>query len=397
MTNDYFLRGLIFMLAITGGRVVTMAGPVYDPGMVLVEGGRIVSAGPATGVPAGAQVEDVTGMWVLPGFIDAHCHVGIFEEIYREEGDDTNEFTDPVTPHLRAIDAVNPADLGFKDALSGGVTTLATGPGSANILGGEMLAMKTWGRVVDAMVLQSPVGLKAALGENPKRSYGKEKKMPATRMASAALLRESLAKALDYGRKLDAAAGGKGERPDRDLKMESLLRVLRREIPLRVHAHRADDIMTALRIAREFNLRLVVEHCTEGHLVAGELADYGAMAVVGPVITSRVKVELKGISLQTARVLSEAGVTMAIMTDHPVVPIQYLVLSAGLTTRGGLSEEKALTAITLDAARILGLENRLGSLEPGKDADITILSGHPFDTRTRVVKTYVNGYPAYQY
>ncbi|HHW45127.1 MAG TPA: amidohydrolase [Desulfotomaculum sp.] len=385
------------MLAITGGRVVTMAGPVYDPGMVLVEGGRIVSAGPATGVPAGAQVEDVTGMWVLPGFIDAHCHVGIFEEIYREEGDDTNEFTDPVTPHLRAIDAVNPADLGFKDALSGGVTTLATGPGSANILGGEMLAMKTWGRVVDAMVLQSPVGLKAALGENPKRSYGKEKKMPATRMASAALLRESLAKALDYGRKLDAAAGGKGERPDRDLKMESLLRVLRREIPLRVHAHRADDIMTALRIAREFNLRLVVEHCTEGHLVAGELADYGAMAVVGPVITSRVKVELKGISLQTARVLSEAGVTMAIMTDHPVVPIQYLVLSAGLTTRGGLSEEKALTAITLDAARILGLENRLGSLEPGKDADITILSGHPFDTRTRVVKTYVNGYPAYQY
>lgn len=397
MTNDHFLRELIFMLAITGGRVVTMAGPVYDPGMVLVEGGRIVSAGPATGVPAGAQVEDVTGMWVLPGFIDAHCHVGIFEEIYREEGDDTNEFTDPVTPHLRAIDAINPADLGFKDALSGGVTTLATGPGSANILGGEMLAMKTWGRVVDAMVLQSPVGLKAALGENPKRSYGKEKKMPATRMASAALLRESLAKALDYGRKLDAAAGGKGERPDRDLKMESLLRVLRREIPLRVHAHRADDIMTALRIAREFNLKLVVEHCTEGHLVAGELADYGAMAVVGPVITSRVKVELKGISLQTARVLSEAGVTMAIMTDHPVVPIQYLVLSAGLTTRGGLSEEKALAAITLDAARILGLENRLGSLEPGKDADITILSGHPFDTRTRVVKTYVNGYPAYQY
>ncbi|MBE3588798.1 MAG: amidohydrolase [Thermoanaerobacteraceae bacterium] len=385
------------MLAITGGRVVTMAGPVYDPGMVLVEGGRIVSAGPAAGVPAGAQVEDVTGMWVLPGFIDAHCHVGIYEEIYREEGDDTNEFTDPVTPHLRAIDAINPADLGFKDALSGGVTTLATGPGSANILGGEMLAMKTWGRVVDAMVLQSPVGLKAALGENPKRSYGKEKKMPATRMASAALLRESLAKALDYGRKLDAAAGGRGERPDRDLKMESLLRVLRREIPLRVHAHRADDIMTALRISREFNLKLVVEHCTEGHLVAGELADYGAMAVVGPVITSRVKVELKGISLQTARVLSEAGVTMAIMTDHPVVPIQFLALSAGLVTRGGLPEEKALAAITLDAARILGLENRLGSLEPGKDADITILTGHPFDARTRVVKTYVNGYAAYQY
>ncbi|AEG14158.1 amidohydrolase [Desulfofundulus kuznetsovii DSM 6115] len=384
------------MLAITGGKVITMTGKIYEPGMVLVEQGKIVAVGPLNRVPAGAEVDDATGCVVMPGFIDAHCHVGVAEEIYREEGDDTNEYTDPVTPHLRAIDAVYPADLGFEDARAGGVTTVATGPGSANIIGGEMVALKTAGQVVDRMVLRSPVGLKAALGENPKRTYGREKKMPATRMASAALLREALAKAQDYQRKLETAAAGRGERPDRDLKMESLVRVLRREIPLRVHAHRADDIMTALRIAREFNLLLVVEHCTEGYLVAQELAAHGVMAVVGPMITNRAKVELKGISLQTPRALAEAGVTFAIMTDHPVVPIQYLALSAALAVRGGLPEEKALRAITLDAARILGLENRLGSLEPGKDADIVVLSGYPFDPRTRVIKTYIDGRLVYK-
>jgi len=383
------------MLAITGGKVITMTGAVYDPGVVLVENGKIVAVHPGKSAPAGAAVVDATGLLVLPGFIDAHSHVGIAEEIYREEGDDTNEITDPITPQLRALDAVNPADLGFKDALSGGVTALVTGPGSANVIGGEMLVMKTSGRVIDEMVLRRPAGIKAALGENPKRSYGRDKKAPATRMASAALMREALARAQDYREKLDRAASGGGERPDRDLKCEALLPVLRREIPLRVHAHRADDIMTAVRIADEFKLRLIIEHCTEGYLVADELAARGVMAVVGPVITNRAKVELQGVTLETARVLTEAGVPLAIMTDHPVVPVQYLALSAGLTVRGGLSEERALRAITLDAARLLGLGHRLGSLEPGKDADIVLWSGHPFDTRARVRKVFINGTPVW--
>lgn len=384
------------MLAITGGKVFTMAGKIFDPGVVLIEGHKIAGVYAGNQTPAGAAVVDAAGLVVMPGFIDAHCHVGIAEEIYREEGDDTNEYTDPVTPQLRAIDAVNPADLGFKDALSGGVTTLVTGPGSANVLGGEMLAVKTCGTVIDQMVLRRPAGIKAALGENPKRSYGRDKKTPATRMATAALLREALARALDYRRKLENAAAGRGEAPGPDLKSEALLPVLRREVPLRVHAHRADDIMTALRIADEFNLRLIIEHCTEGYLVADELAARGVMAVVGPVITNRAKVELQGVTLENARVLARAGVLLAVMTDHPVVPVQYLALSAGLVVRGGLPEEQALRAITLDAARILGLEQRLGSLEPGKDADIVLLDGHPFDARTTVVKVFINGKPVWE-
>lgn len=379
------------MLAVTGGKVYTITGKILDPGTVLIEGNKILDVYQGGKIPSGVEKVDVSGALVMPGFIDAHTHLGIVEEVYREEGDDGNEITDPVLPHLRAIDAIYPEDLGFGDALAGGVTTVVTGPGSANVLGGEMVAMKTLGRLTDSMVIKCPVGLKAALGENPKRCYGGQKKAPSTRMASAALLREALVKARDYQRKMDNYHRGKADLPDRDLKMESLIRVLRKEIPLRVHSHRADDIMTAVRIAGEFDIRLVVEHCTEGYKVARELAAGGIMAVLGPVITNRAKVELQGITLENARVLAEAGVTFAIMTDHPVVPIQYLPLSAGLAVRGGLSEERALRSITLDAARVMGMESRLGSLEPGKEADLVIMDGHPFDTRTRVIKVFVAG------
>jgi len=370
------------VLALVGGRVITMAGPVIDRGTVLIDGDKITAVMEGVIVPSGAEPVDVSGKVVMPGLIDAHNHVGIVEEIYREEGDDCNENTDPVTPHLRAIDAVNPSDLGFRDALAGGVTTVVTGPGSANIIGGEMVAMKTHGTVIDEMIVRFPAGLKAALGENPKRSYGPDKKMPATRMASAALLREALTKGQNYLKK---------ENPEKDLKMESLSRVLKREAPLRVHAHRADDIMTAVRIAGEFGVKLVIEHCTEGHLVAKQLAAKGIPAVVGPLITNRVKVEMQGITLKTAAVLAGAGVTFAIMTDHPAVPIQYLAASAALAKKGGLSDEQALQAVTINAAVILGLEGRLGSIEPGKDADIVIWDGYPLDISSRVEQVFING------
>lgn len=370
------------MLAMIGGKLLTMAGNVVDYGTVLIDKGKIAGVEAGERVPSGAAVVDVSGKIVMPGMIDAHSHLGIVEEIYREEGDDCNEITDPVTPHLRAIDAVNPADLGFRDALAGGVTTVVIGPGSANIIGGEMVAMKTYGTVVDDMVVRFPAGLKAALGENPKRSYGRDKKTPATRMASAAILREALIRAQDYVKK---------ECPDRDLKMEALARVLKGEVTLRVHAHRADDIMTAVRIAGEFGVKLIVEHCTEGHLVAGHLAARGIPAVIGPVITNRAKVEMQGLTLETARVLAEAGVPFAIMTDHPVVPVQYLSASAALAVKGGLSAEHALRAITLDAAVILGLGDRLGSIEPGKDADLVVLDRHPLDIASRVEQVYING------
>ncbi|MDD4169007.1 MAG: amidohydrolase [Desulfotomaculaceae bacterium] len=384
------------MLAVTGGRILTITGRIIEKGTVMVEHGKICEIGADVHMPKDAEVIDVAGKVVMPGMIDAHSHLGIVEEIYREEGDDCNESTDPVTPHLRAIDAINPADLGFRDALAGGVTTVVTGPGSANVIGGEMVAMKTAGTVIDEMIVRFPVGLKAALGENPKRSYSRDRKMPTTRMASAAILREALVRGQEYIRKTTfGSSEGDVHLPKRDLKMEALARVLKREIPLRVHAHRADDIMTAVRIAREFQVDLVIEHCTEGHVVAQQLAELGIPAVIGPVITNRAKVEMQGITLETARVLSAAGVRIAIMTDHPVVPVQYLAASAALTVKGGLSEDAALRAVTIDAAEILGLANSLGSLEPGKDADFVVMDRHPLDILCQVEQVFIKGVKVY--
>lgn len=376
------------MLAITGAKIITMAGRTIEIGTVLADKGKIIGVHEGVLIPPGAEIYDAAGMIVMPGMIDSHSHVGIVEEIYREEGDDSNEITGPVTPHLRAIDAVNPLDLGFRDALAGGITTLVTGPGSANIIGGEMVAMKTHGTIVDDMIVRFPVGLKAALGENPKRSYGRDKKTPATRMASAAIIREALIQGLEYLKK---------EAPERDLKMESLGRVLRGEVPLRVHAHRADDIMTALRIAAEFDINLIIEHCTEGHLIAKRLAQKKIPVVIGPLIANRAKVEMQGITLETARVLAENGVMFAIMSDHPVVPVQYLAVSAALAVKGGLSEDHALKAITINAAKILGLEKQIGSIEPGKDADIVVFDRHPLDITSRVKQVFVNGEKVFPY
>ena len=383
------------MLAVTNGRIMTMAGPDIEKGTVLIEAGKIREAGKFVDIPEGAEIIDAAGKFILPGFIDAHCHVGIMEEIYRVEGDDVNEMTDPVTPHMRAIDAVNPEDQGFSDALEGGVTTVVTGPGSGNVIGGENLAMKTAGTIIDRMVIKSPVGLKVAFGENPKRVYGSGKKSPMTRMATAALLRESLVKAGNYMRKLEIGAKDPEKMPERDLGMETMVRVLKGDLPLRAHAHRADDIMTAVRVAEEFGVKIVVEHCTEGYKIAEELASRGIPAITGPSLISRAKVELKERTNANAGVLSRAGVKVAIMTDHPVIPINYLSLSAALAVKAGMDEREALKAITVNAAEIIGLSARIGTIERDKDADIVIMNGHPLDMKTSVETVIIDGITVY--
>lgn len=310
------------MLAIINGDVYTMAGPVIKGGRILIKDERILAVGGSElSIPSEAKVIDVREKVVMPGLIDAHCHLGIWEEIYQTEGDDINEGSDSVTPHLRAIDGVNPADIAFKDALRAGITAVYTGPGSGNVIGGLGLVMHTYGTVIDKMVLRNPAGLKVAFGENPKRFYSEQKKMPMTRMATAALLRENLVAARQYLNKRKNFSEF-----ERDLKLEALSLVLEKKIPLRAHAHRADDIMTALRIAEEFGVDIVIEHCTEGHFIAKELAEKGVQAVVGPSLIAREKVELKERSFKTPGVLADYGLTVALMTDHPATPIQYLPL-----------------------------------------------------------------------
>lgn len=378
-------------LFIHNGRIKTMKGQEFV-GSILVEGTQIKAIGENLVAPEGAKVIEAEGKLVLPGFIDAHCHVGIGEEIYQSEGDDLNEMTDPLTPELRAIDGINPEDEGFRDARLGGVTAVFSTPGSANVIGGTGVVLKTVGKVVDKMIVRDPAGLKVAFGENPKVVYGGEqKKMPMTRMATAALLRQALVDAQTYLEKLDQGIEDPEKVPERDLGMESLLRVIKREIPLRAHAHRADDIMTAIRIAREFNVELVIEHCTEGHKIAEEIAEYGYPAVVGPCLVNRAKVELKDKSFETPGVLSRAGVKVAIITDHSVTPIEQLPLCAALVARAGMDEEEALKAITINPAEILGVDHRLGSLEVGKDADIVIWSEHPFILKSRPETVIING------
>lgn len=380
------------MLAIINGNILA---PNPIEGIIIVNDGKIVSVGVGT-VPDGADIFDAKGRYVLPGMIDAHTHLGVCEEVYRLEGDDTNEMTDPVTPHARALDAVNPEDEGLRDAVIGGITTVFAAPGSGNVIGGTGLVMKTFGRVVDKMVLREPAGLKIAFGENPKRVYGDDKKMPMTRMGTAALLRETLVKAQNYRDCLIKGEEDPDEKPERDLKLEPMLRVLNKEMPLRAHAHRADDIMTAVRIAREFGADLVIEHCTEGHKVVDELVEAGIRAVVGPSLSNRAKVELKDITFKTPGILARAGIKVALMTDHPVIPIQYLPVCGGLAVREGMSTEDALRAITINPAEILGVEDRVGSLEPGKDADIVVWSGHPLEVMSKPEWVMIDGKVVYQ-
>jgi imidazolonepropionase-like amidohydrolase len=387
-------------VAIVGGLVVPISGEPVDGGTILVEDGRIAAVGAGLAVPAGARVIDAAGSWVLPGFIEVHGHVGVHEEAEGWAGQDTNEMTEPVTAQVRALDAINPADLGFRDAIAGGVLAVNVNPGSGNPIGGQTAALKCWGRTVDQMLLRAPSGMKSALSENPKRVYGEQNKLPSTRLGTAAVIRGALVDAQNYLQRLDAEERKpEGERKpvDRDLKLEALGRVLRREIPWRQHCHRADDIATAIRIADEFGYDLVIDHGTEAHLLADIIAAREIPVIIGPLLISRTKVEVRNRSLANPGRLARAGVTIAITTDHPVVPINFLAHQAALSVKEGLDRETALRALTINPARIAGIDDRLGSIEAGKDADLVIWSGDPLDVLSRAERVLIDGTEIYTY
>lgn len=385
------------MIVIKNGYIKTMAGEDIENGQIIIEEGKIKAVGKDLEVPEDAEIIDAKGMLVTPGFVDGHCHIGMWEEGIGFEGEDGNEDTEPITPQLRAIDAINPLDQGFIDAIEGGVTTAVTGPGSANVIGGTFLAMKTYGRRVDDMVIKNPVAMKIAFGENPKRVYNEQHKSPVTRMAIAALLRETLYEAKQYMEDLEASKEDEDKKPDFDLKLEALLPVMRKEIPLKAHAHRTDDIFTALRIAKEFDLDITLDHCTEGHLITEELKEEGKACLVGPTFGSRVKYELKNKSFETPKILFDAGIKIAIITDSNVIPIQHIPMCAGMAVKAGLPEEEAWKSITINPAEITGIQDRVGSLEAGKDADIAIFKGNPLlDVDYEVAMTIINGKVVYK-
>lgn len=381
-------------MLIFNGVVHPVDAPVIPNGYVELENDKIKGVGPMEALPKGCEGPslDVKSGHIVPGFVDAHCHLGLFGDALKFEGDDGNEATNPCTPHVRAIDGVNPLDRCFQEAREGGVTTVLTGPGSANPISGQGIVIKTLGAWVDQMVLKAPATMKMALGENPKTVYNGRKETPTTRMGTASVIRTELARALEYMDRQDKADTEAGTNaPGYDPRLEALIPVLRGELPVHIHAHRADDIATAVRICREYGLQFVVVHGTEGYRVTELLAAEGVGVITGPILTDRSKPELAGLTIENPARLAKAGVEIAICTDHPVTPIQYLPLCAAIAVRGGLEPEEALRAITLGGARLAGVAHRVGSLTPGKDADVVVTSGHPLEWTGSVEHVFING------
>lgn len=380
-------------MVIINGKIFPMEGENIENGYVRVKEKKIVELGDMSDFHKVDEEEilDVQGAWVLPGFIEAHAHIGITEEKWGTIGDDCNEGTMPVTATLRAIDAVNPMDPAFHDAIEAGITSVMTGPGSANVVGGQFVFMKTQGRCMDNMSIKEPAAMKVAFGENPKTTYGDKGQLPSTRMGTTALLRKTLYEAVQY--KADKENGRLNQT---DFEMEPWIPVLNREIPLKAHAHRADDILTAIRIAKEFQADITIDHGTEGHLIADEIKESGFPVIVGTDLTSRSKLEVQNMNFKTNKILYEAGVLIAITTDHPVALIQYLPLCAGLAVKHGLPMEEGLKAITINAARICGVSDRVGSLKKGKDADIAVFSGNPLEVFTKTLYTIIDGEVIYE-
>lgn len=385
------------IILIKNGHVKTMAGPDLECGDVLIENGKIKEVGTGLTAPEGATVIDAAGRIVAPGFIDAHCHIGLDNEGMGWEGMDYNEIVDPCTPQLRGIDSINPIDEAFMNAVKGGVTTAVTGPGSANVIGGTFAAIKLYGKRVDKMILKDPVAMKVAFGENPKRCYSNMKKSPSTRMATAALLREMLFKTKRYMEDKEEAEKNGTKAPAFDMKLEAMIPVLKKEIPLKAHAHRADDIFTSIRIAREFDVDITLDHCTDGSLIADELAEEGLPAFVGPSLGKKSKIELANKSFETPGILTKAGVKVSIITDAPVIPLQYLPMCAGMAVKAGLDIEEAWKSITINPATAIGIAGRVGSLEVGKDADVVIHNGNPLtDIDSSVATAIIDGKIIYQ-
>lgn len=384
-------------MLIKNGKIFTCEeGKIYEKGDILIKDGKISRIGEDLSQYIGEEeVIDAKGLLIFPGFIEAHCHLGLHEEGNNGAGNGTNEASEPITPQMRAIDGINPFDGGFQSAREAGVTTTVIGPGSANVIGGQFAAVKTSGICIDNMIIKEPVAIKVAFGENPKRVYSGKNKMPNTRMAIAALLRETLTEAVNYkNRKIDA------EIEDRDfsknLKYEALLPLINREIPMKAHAHRADDILTAIRIAKEFNLKLTLDHCTEGHLISDYIKRENLDAIVGPTLSFNAKAETLNKTFKTPKALIYKGIKVAITTDHPVVTIDNLPLCAAMAMKEGITFNEALEAITINPAEIIGIDERVGSLKEGKDGDLVILNGSPFEIATKTIYTIINGEVVYK-
>lgn len=374
--------------AIIHGKIVTMSDKekeVIPGGTLLVKDGmieRILEN--KEEIPAEYRRIDAKGCFVMPGFVEAHCHMGITEEKKGMEGDDCNEGVDPITPSLRAIDAINPMDDAFHNAARAGITAANIGPGSSNVVGGQFVVVNSHGRCIDDMILKAPSALKVAFGENPKVNYSGMGKSPATRMAIAAMLRKELLSAKQY-------LSGHEKNQDTDLRFEAYRPVFEKKIPIKAHVHRADDILTAIRIAKEFDVKMTLDHCSEGHFITDEIKASGFPAIVGPDLASRNKIEVQNMAFKTAGILSKAGILTAITTDHPVSIIQTLPLCAALAVKEGMKMDAALKAITIHAAKICGVDDKIGSLDPGKQADIVIYDGHPFDIFTKTMCTLIKG------
>ena len=332
----------------------------------------------------GEDIQDLNGLYVFPGLVESHCHLGMEETAIRFEGDDVNEITDPITPNMRGIDGCNPMDETVELALKGGVTTVAAGPGSANVLGGTFFAYKTKGNCIDEMAIENPIAMKAAFGENPKRCY--QGKKIDTRMQISALLRETLAKTKEYMEKKES-----GKDVDYDQKLEAMIPVVKRELPLKCHAHRADDILTAIRIAKEENIKITLDHVTDARCILPQIKESGFPCICGPALTHKSKFELANMSFETPNELYKAGILFSIITDSPVIPQQYLSLSAALAAKAGLPEYEAIKAITINPAKILGLDNRVGSIKVGKDADFVVCTKNILDTQNEIKSVYVDG------